>query len=148
MGNLHQKKRQVVEEDCKKLLKLILESKLALCSPGDEDSTCDLEVCQFCSVCYPSLNRSRCCLKSICTECFLQTIDPNSTRPTQCPFCETANYAVEYRGVKTEEEKCLEQIEEQRVIEAKIRMWQQEIQDEEERVLKRQELSFSLSLSL
>nr|POE86263.1 hypothetical protein CFP56_07069 [Quercus suber] len=126
MGNLLQMKRQVVEEDCKKLLKLILESNLALCSPGDEDSTCDLEVCQFCSV----------------------TIDPNSTRPTQCPFCETANYAVEYRGVKTEEEKCLEQIEEQRVIEAKIRMWQQEIQDEEERVLKRQELSFSLSLSL
>ena len=33
--------------------------------------------------------------------------------------------------------------EEQRVIEAKIRMRQQEIQDEEERVLKRQELSFS-----
>jgi len=33
--------------------------------------------------------------------------------------------------------------EEQRVIEAKIKMRQQEIQDEEERVLKRQELSFS-----
>ena len=33
--------------------------------------------------------------------------------------------------------------EEQRVIEAKIRMRQREIQDEEERVLKRQELSFS-----
>ena len=33
--------------------------------------------------------------------------------------------------------------EEQRVIEAKIRMRQREIQDEEERVRKRQELSFS-----
>ena len=33
--------------------------------------------------------------------------------------------------------------EEQRVIEAKIRIRQREIRDEEERVLKRQELSFS-----
>ena len=33
--------------------------------------------------------------------------------------------------------------EEQRVIEAKIRIRQREIQDEEERVRKRQELSFS-----
>ncbi len=33
--------------------------------------------------------------------------------------------------------------EEQRVIEAKIRMRQQEIQDEEERMLKRQELGYS-----
>lgn len=33
--------------------------------------------------------------------------------------------------------------EEQRVIEAKIRMRQQEIRDEEERVLKRQEISSS-----
>ena len=28
----------------------------------------------------------------------------------RCPFCKTANYAVEYRGGKTKEEKCLEQI--------------------------------------
>jgi hypothetical protein len=28
----------------------------------------------------------------------------------RCPFCKTANYAVEYRGVKTKEEKGLEQI--------------------------------------
>ncbi|XP_076918973.1 E3 ubiquitin-protein ligase DA2-like, partial [Bidens hawaiensis] len=92
---------------------------------------------------YPSLNRSRCCSKGICTECFLQMKTPNSTRPTQCPFCKTLNYAVEYRGVKTKEEKGQEQIEEQRVIEAKIRMRQQEIQDEEERMLKRQETGSS-----
>ncbi|RDX69260.1 hypothetical protein CR513_51648 [Mucuna pruriens] len=68
---------------------------------------------------------------------------PNSTRPTQCPFCKMANYAVEYRGVKSKEEKGLEQIEEQRVIEAKIRMRQQELQDEEERMHKRLEMSSS-----
>jgi hypothetical protein len=50
---------------------------------------------------------------------------------------------VEYRGVKSKEEKGLEQIEEQRVIEAKIRMRKQEIQDEEERMHKRLEVSSS-----
>lgn len=28
----------------------------------------------------------------------------------RCPFCKTTNYAVEYRGVKTKEEKGMEQI--------------------------------------
>ncbi|XVE63251.1 hypothetical protein DITRI_Ditri07aG0004900 [Diplodiscus trichospermus] len=157
MGNKLGRRRQIVDErytrpqglyvhkdvDIKKLRKLILESKLAPCYPGDEECCCDLEECPICFLYYPSLNRSRCCMKSICTECFLQMKNPNSTRPTQCPFCKTSNYAVEYRGVKTKEEKGIEQIEEQRVIEAKIRMRQQELLDEEERMQKRQELSSS-----
>ncbi|KAK6157469.1 hypothetical protein DH2020_011717 [Rehmannia glutinosa] len=59
-----------------------------------------------------------------------------------------SNYAVEYRGVKTKEEKGLEQLvrEEQRVIEAKIRMRQQELQDEEERMLKQREIRSSSSM--
>ncbi|XP_022854031.1 uncharacterized protein LOC111375438 isoform X3 [Olea europaea var. sylvestris] len=85
-------------------------------------------------------------MKGICTECFLQMKTPNSTRPTQCPFCKTSNYAVEYRGVKTKEEKGLEQIEEQRVIEAKIRMRQKELRDEEKRILNRREISSSNSI--
>ncbi|KAI3716126.1 hypothetical protein L6452_23240 [Arctium lappa] len=158
MGNKLGRKRQVVDEkytkpqglyhhkdvDHKKLRKLILDSKLAPCYPGeDDDSIRDLEECPICFLYYPSLNRSRCCMKGICTECFLQMKTPNSARPTQCPFCKTFNYAVEYRGVKTKEEKGLEQIEEQRVIDAKIRMRLQEIQDEEERMLRRQEMSSS-----
>ncbi|KAI3769413.1 hypothetical protein L6452_00515 [Arctium lappa] len=157
MGNKLGRRRQLVDDkytrpqglyqhkdvDHKKLRKLILDSKLAPCYPGDDDCSCDLEECPICFLYYPSLNRSRCCTKGICTECFLQMKTPNSTRPTQCPFCKTLNYAVEYRGVKTKEEKGQEQIEEQRVIEAKIRMRQQEIQDEEERMLKRQEMSSS-----
>ncbi|KAI4333401.1 hypothetical protein L6164_018221 [Bauhinia variegata] len=157
MGNKLGRRRQVVDEkytrpqglynhkdvDHKKLRKLILDSKLAPCYPGDEECILDLEECPICFLYYPSLNRSRCCTKSICTECFLQMKVPNSTRPTQCPFCKMANYAVEYRGVKSKEEKGLEQIEEQRVIEAKIRIRQQELQDEEERMQKRQELSSS-----
>ncbi|TYI32511.1 hypothetical protein ES332_A04G068900v1 [Gossypium tomentosum] len=157
MGNKLGRRRQVVDEkytrpqglyvhkdvDVKKLRKLILESKLAPCYPGNEECCYDLEECPICFLYYPSLNRSRCCMKSICTECFLQMKNPNSTRPTQCPFCKTSNYAVEYRGVKTKEEKGIEQIEEQRVIEAQIRMRQQELQDDEDRMQKRQEFSSS-----
>ncbi|KAK7257092.1 hypothetical protein RIF29_30818 [Crotalaria pallida] len=157
MGNKLGRRRQVVDEkytrpqglynhkdvDHKKLRKLIRESKLAPCYPGDDDCAYDLEECPICFLYYPSLNRSRCCMKSICTECFLQMKVPNSTRPSQCPFCKTANYAVEYRGVKSKEEKGLEQIEEQRVIEAKIRMRQQQLLDEEESMRKRQEISSS-----
>ncbi|KAL8474768.1 hypothetical protein ACS0TY_031269 [Phlomoides rotata] len=66
---------------------------------------------------------------------------PNATRPTQCPFCKTSNYAVEYRGVK-KKEKGMEQLNNE-LIEAKIRMRQQELQDEEDRVLKQREISSS-----
>lgn len=45
--------------------------------------------------------------------------------------------------MRTKEEKGIEQIEEQKVIEAKIRMWQQELQDEEVRMQKKQETSSS-----
>ncbi|XP_008801977.1 E3 ubiquitin-protein ligase GW2-like [Phoenix dactylifera] len=157
MGNKIGRRRQVVDEkytrpqglyqhrdiDHKKLRKLILDSKLAPCYPGDDECAMDLEECPICFLYYPSLNRSRCCMKGICTECFLQMKAPHSIRPTQCPFCKTSNYAVEYRGMKTKEEKGMEQLEEQRVIEAQIRMRQQEIQDEAERMKKRKDVSSS-----
>ncbi|XP_078176956.1 E3 ubiquitin-protein ligase GW2-like isoform X2 [Carex rostrata] len=157
MGNKIGRRRQVVDEkytrpqglyehrdiDHKKLRKLILESKLAPCYPGDDECSVDLEECPICFLYYPSLNRSKCCTKGICTECFLQMKPPNSTRPTQCPFCKTPNYAVEYRGVKSKEEKSMEQVEEQKVIEAQIRVRQQEIQEEEERMKQKQEKSQS-----
>lgn len=158
MGNKLARRRQVVEDkytrpqglyqhrdvDHKKLRKLILDSKLAPCYPGDDDCDVDLEECPICFLYYPSLNRSRCCAKGICTECFLQMKPPQATRPTQCPFCKTPNYAVEYRGARTKEEKGKEQIEEQMVIEAKIRMLQQERQDEEERSKKKMKKQESL----
>ncbi|KAJ0530798.1 putative protein Sip5/DA2 [Helianthus annuus] len=54
--------------DHKKLRKLILESKLAPCYPGaDDDCSFDLDECPICFLYYPSLNRSRCCMKGICT---------------------------------------------------------------------------------
>ncbi|XP_020267049.1 protein SIP5-like, partial [Asparagus officinalis] len=110
--------------DYKKLRKLILAKKLAPCFDAVEDSQIDgdLEECPICFLYYPSLNRSRCCAKGICTECFLQMKPSHASRPAQCPFCKTSCYAVEYHGARTEEEKGLEQAEEQKVIEAKIRM--------------------------
>ncbi|CAA0808459.1 RING/U-box superfamily protein [Striga hermonthica] len=161
MGNKLGRKKQVVDEkytkpqglyhhkdvDHKKLRKLILDSKLAPCYPGEDECGFELEECPICFLYYPSLNRSRCCLKGICTECFLQMKTPNSTRPTQCPFCKTSNYAVEYRGVKTKEEKGQEQLDEQRVIEAKIRMRREEIHDEEERMLKQKDYCSTRALS-
>ncbi|KAE9457993.1 hypothetical protein C3L33_10103, partial [Rhododendron williamsianum] len=137
MGNKLGRKRQVVDEkytrpqglyqhkdvDHKKLKKLILDSKLAPCYPGDE-SECggyDLEDARFASW-------------------SVMAVFLNSTR---CPFCKTSNYAVEYRGGKTKEEKGKEQVEEQRVIEAKIRMRQQELLDDEDRKQKIPDISSS-----
>lgn len=62
MGNKLGRRRQVVDEkytrpqglyqhrdvDHKKLRKLILDSKLAPCYLGDDDSGCDLEECPIC----------------------------------------------------------------------------------------------------
>ncbi|KAL0399558.1 UNVERIFIED_CONTAM: E3 ubiquitin-protein ligase DA2 [Sesamum radiatum] len=127
MGNKLGRRRQVVDEkytkpqglyqhkdvDQKKLRKLILDSKLAPCYPGDDDCGCDLEECPI---------------------CFLVSFLQN------CELCCGVS------SVKTKEEKGLEQLEEQRVIEAKIRMRQQELLDEEERMLKRREFSSSRSM--
>eukprot|EP00268_Persea_americana_P041346 TRINITY_DN4115_c0_g1_i1.p1 TRINITY_DN4115_c0_g1~~TRINITY_DN4115_c0_g1_i1.p1 ORF type:complete len:423 (-),score=86.62 TRINITY_DN4115_c0_g1_i1:532-1800(-) len=115
--------------DYKKLRKLILSEKLAPCFDGVEESNPDLEECPICFFYFPSLNRSRCCMKGICTECFLQMKPSNSNRPVQCPFCKYSIYAVEYHGARTQAEKRLEQEEEQKVIEAKIRMQVEESQE-------------------
>jgi phage FluMu protein Com len=40
----------------------------------------------------------------------LQLQSPLTYLVTRCPYCKTLNYAVEYRGVKTKEEKGIEQL--------------------------------------
>ncbi|CAN6449660.1 unnamed protein product [Victoria cruziana] len=137
MGNrLGRKKGGVAEEytkprgihhqpcnvDYKKLRKLIRSGKLAPCFPGQDERSPDLEECPICFFYFPSLNRSRCCAKSICTECFLQMKPQDATRPALCPFCKSGGYAVKYHGARSQEEKHREIMEEQKVIEAKIRM--------------------------
>ncbi|WOL13497.1 protein SIP5-like [Canna indica] len=119
--------RQPPDVDYNKLRKLILARKLAPCfdaleEPPNQQHPRDLEECPICFFYYPSLNRSRCCSKGICTECFLQMKPSDVNRHVQCPFCKTTCYAVEYRGARTEEEKEQEQFEEQKFIEAQLRM--------------------------
>ncbi|OVA15728.1 hypothetical protein BVC80_1829g8 [Macleaya cordata] len=135
--------RQPSFVDYKKLRKLILTEKLAPCFDGVEDSepNSDLEECPICFFFYPSLNRSRCCMKGICTECFLQMKPSPATQLTQCPFCKSSSYTVEYRGARTKEEKGLEQAEEQKVIEAKIRMRFEESQNADQVRLDHRNLS-------
>jgi len=53
--------------DLRKLRRLILEAKLAPCHPGADDPRADLDECPICFLFYPSLNRSKCCTKGICT---------------------------------------------------------------------------------
>eukprot|EP00250_Pteridium_aquilinum_P006053 c16039_g1_i2 orf=546-1835(-) len=150
MGNKASSRRPVVDErytrpqgfdehkegDYRKLRRLILNGQLAPCYPGAEECAFELDECPICFLFYPSLNRTRCCSKAICTECYLQIKSLDFGRYTHCPFCKTSSYTVEYRGAKTPEEKGFEQAEEQKVIEAKIRIRQKELHDEEERVLR------------
>eukprot|EP00898_Chlorokybus_atmophyticus_P006416 jgi/Chlat1/6776/Chrsp50S06464 len=116
--------------DPKKLRRLILDAKLAPCYPGLEEVLGNLEDCPICFLHYPYLNRSKCCKKGICTECYLQVRSPQSSRPAQCPFCKAPSYAVEFRGARSQEEKGQDRVEEQRVIEARIRARQEEAQAE------------------
>eukprot|EP00850_Spirogloea_muscicola_P019373 SM000189S04090 [mRNA] locus=s189:238133:241307:+ [translate_table: standard] len=62
----------------------------------------------------------------------------------RCPFCKAPGYAVEYRGAQTQEEKGVEQLEEQKVIEAKIRMRQQELDEDKERARTRTDSASSI----
>eukprot|EP00899_Mesostigma_viride_P003594 jgi/Mesvir1/13235/Mv01355-RA.1 len=61
---------------------------------------------------YPCLNRSRCCQKAICTECYLQVRVPassSSSRAPPCPFCKVGHYSVVFHGAKSTEEKMREE---------------------------------------
>ncbi|KAH7366571.1 hypothetical protein KP509_18G086000 [Ceratopteris richardii] len=121
--------------ESRKLRRLIMNGQLAPCYPGAEEYSPELEDCPICFLFYPRLNRSKCCSKPICTECYLQVKSMDRlVTVSNCPFCKTSNYVVEYRGAKTVAEKNLEQAEEQRVIEAKIRIHQKELSDEQQRV--------------
>uniref|UniRef100_A0A0E0LE55 RING-type domain-containing protein n=1 Tax=Oryza punctata TaxID=4537 RepID=A0A0E0LE55_ORYPU len=99
--------RQLCDVDSGRLRRLIRSGDLAPCFDPAEDAAGLDEDCPICFYFYPSLNRSKCCGKEICTaeHC--------------CPFCKTASYAVEYRGNRAKREKKLDQQEEQKASEPK-----------------------------
>ncbi|KAJ4758154.1 Protein SIP5 [Rhynchospora pubera] len=116
--------RQPPDVDYKRIRDLIRSRKLAPFFDASEDQGSGkyLEECPICFLYYPSLNRSRCCAKGICTECFLRMMPSDPTKPVYCPFCKAASYGVYYRGAKTTEERHRELEEERKVIEARKRI--------------------------
>ena len=139
------------ESDLKKLKKKILAGNLAPFYPGvdaDEpgftDASNDSEECPICFLSYPALNRSKCCGKGICTECFLQlkvSKKPSQStkrlEQTHCPFCKTEKYDVAYFGKKSWAEKSAELEEERKVEEAKQRWLEGERERDREIARKR-----------
>ncbi|KAE8973703.1 hypothetical protein PR003_g27152 [Phytophthora rubi] len=76
--------------------RLIVERKIAPRFPGREakDGNFTLE-CPICFMFYPgSLNKSSCCNKPICSECYLQIRPPQ--KPICCPFCNQENFTIRY----------------------------------------------------
>eukprot|EP01104_Vermistella_antarctica_P017765 TRINITY_DN6358_c0_g1_i2.p1 TRINITY_DN6358_c0_g1~~TRINITY_DN6358_c0_g1_i2.p1 ORF type:complete len:228 (-),score=23.75 TRINITY_DN6358_c0_g1_i2:125-808(-) len=121
--------------DNKLLRKLVCDKKLACITTGRDDQVSkSYEECPICMLFYHGgLNRTRCCHKGMCTECFLQVKKPSV--PATCPFCNHARFAVTFRGPRTKAEVDSEAIEDQKVVQLKIKMRQEEIVRDEERRL-------------
>jgi len=116
------------EWDQKIIKTLILERKISPFLPPFEDITSknDLEECPICFLYYPGgLNRAICCKKGLCSECFIQ-VKKSTTYEVSCPFCNQQHYAVYYTGPLTKEEKEKEILEEQKVIELKMKIQKEE----------------------
>jgi len=118
------------EWDLKFLRRMVLNRKIAPLYPGKEqhDAEEDLEECPICFLYYPGLNRSNCCKKGICTECYIQIKKPSSS--ATCPFCNKFNYTIAYTGVLSKEEKEKDAEEQQKVIELKIKIRNEEVEND------------------
>ncbi|GAX81168.1 hypothetical protein CEUSTIGMA_g8601.t1 [Chlamydomonas eustigma] len=150
--------------DLKKLKRCIQEGKLAPCFPGCEEpaftdeykvlvlpivrkllkargqqsSQERLEECPICMMHYPLMNTSTCCGKRVCTECFLQVqmAAPSHELPS-CPFCKVRNFSAKFVGAKSEADILQDKLEEQWVIEARIREREEEVRRDAERAAQR-----------
>jgi hypothetical protein len=97
---------------------LIFAEKIA---PRYEGTDARLERTEECPICFlfyrGGLNRTNCCDKGICTECFLQLKPPSSQ--IDCPFCNHPDFDVTWKPFDAAKQM-MEDIEEQKTIEAKI----------------------------
>ncbi|KAJ3426831.1 protein sip5 [Anaeramoeba flamelloides] len=84
--------------NCNFVKNQIKKKKLAPLFFPEENST---KYANFtCSICYnyfPILNKTHCCNKGICSECYLQ-IQPKPTTSSKdrCPFCRQNNFKIKY----------------------------------------------------
>ncbi|RCV22107.1 hypothetical protein SEVIR_4G203600v4 [Setaria viridis] len=114
--------RELPDLDAGRLHRLIRSGDLAPCfDPAEDAGDGQAEECPICFYFYPSLNRSKCCGKGICTECFLQLMPSKTSNAVHCPFCKIKFYAIEYRGAHTTSEKKTKQEGEQNVNETKLK---------------------------
>jgi len=131
--------------DLKVVKRMILNKRLAPLYPGQEEpGSEDFEECPICFLFYPGgLNRSICCKKGICTECFLQIKKPNGQ--SFCPFCQIGSYSAIFGGPLSKEEKEKEAWEQQQVNDARLRMRNEEIEQDFQREKLRRERSLTAS---
>ncbi|KAF8687209.1 hypothetical protein HU200_042877 [Digitaria exilis] len=115
--------RELPDLDAGRLHRLIRGGDLAPCfDAADDAGDGRAEECPICFYFYPSLNRSKCCGKGICTECFLQLMPSKTSQAVHCRFCKIKSYAIEYRGAHTTRQKKIKQEGEQQVSETKLRL--------------------------
>jgi hypothetical protein len=127
--------------DLKTIRKLIIEKKLAPFYPGrEEKDSAELDECPICFMFYAGgLNRTKCCHKGVCTECFLQIKKPGAPLAESiCPFCNRARFTVVFLGPKSREERLKEDMEEQKVLELQEKIRQEEIEQDFEREKQKQ----------
>ena len=94
-------------------------------SPFEDGCDCEdcvggaqqLEECSICFLSFPVLNRTKCCSKGICSNCFfaVKTTDyrhedapPRTLRHLllgNCPFCKCKPFEVEFKGRRSAEER-------------------------------------------
>ena len=111
------------------LAKVILDGQLACCKPGSSDEIPGAEECPICFLWYEvGLNRSACCRKGLCTECFLQmNIQEVSggLLGQMCPFCNHTPFSVTFEGALSPEFLREQSLEQER-ISASAELCQQE----------------------
>ena len=115
-----------------KAKQMVLHGKIA---PFEDGCDCEdsgggaqqLEECPICFLSFPALNRTKCCSKGICSNCFfaVKTTDyrhedapPKTLRHLllgNCPFCKCKPFEVEFKGRRSAEERQRELEEEERV---------------------------------
>jgi len=121
--------------DVRVVRKLISDKKMAPLSRGRVDPSDVQEGYEECPICFlyytGGLNRSKCCKKGICTECYLQVRRPN--QPTNCPFCNHSQYIVSFTGPLSRDEIAKEMKEQRKVQELKVQMRNDEIERDKAR---------------
>jgi len=110
--------------DVRKFRKLVVKGKLAPFYPGIDDTIFDYEFdeCPICFLYHKHMNRSKCCGQRICSECFVQIrTSSGSFLGSVCPFCKAGDFNVEACGPKSEQEKLQQRLDDQRILEYRIK---------------------------